>query len=255
METLCGYDTDKGRYKENNQDSLCLKVARTSVGNVTMAVLCDGMGGLNNGEIASAIAVEVFGEWFDYRLGSLLSPFSLERIKKQLREQMLLANQRIIAYGRKYNIRMGTTCSVLLLIHNYFYLIVHIGDTRIYEFDKEYRRVTRDHTLVEREVDLGRLTPEEARTDKRRNILLQCLGDQERIHPQLLSGQLKKNATFLLCSDGFYQPCSTKDFSELLTDSLDTEEEIIRRIKQLILRCRERKEKDDITAVIIRILG
>src|SRR5574344_1760653 len=157
MEVISGFYTDKGLYKENNQDSLCLKVAQTPIGLVSMVVLCDGMGGLNNGEIASAIAVQVFGEWFDCRLRTLLTPFSLENIRLQMEEQMIQANSRIITYGREHGIHMGTTCSVLLLIHDYFYVILHIGDTRIYQLHGEIRLMTRDHTLVEREVALGRI--------------------------------------------------------------------------------------------------
>ena len=255
MEIISGYYTDKGICKENNQDSICLKVATTSIGTITMAVLCDGMGGLNNGEIASAIAVQVFSQWFDYRLPALLEPFSLESITNQIKEQMWEANGRILSYGRRNHLRMGTTCSVLFLIHDYFYIIVHIGDTRIYELKGDIKLMTRDHTLVEREVSLGHLTPTQARTDRRRNILLQCLGDKESIHPQVTSGQIKKDSVYLLCSDGFYQQCLNKDFSELLPENIISEECITKRLKKLILMCRERKEKDDITTIVIRIMA
>ncbi len=255
MEIISGYVTDKGLYKENNQDSLCLKVATTQIGTVSMAVLCDGMGGLNNGEIASAIAVQVYGDWFDYRLPTLLDHFSLQNISVQMEEQMWEANRKIIEYGREHGIHMGTTCSVLLLIHGYFYIIVHIGDTRIYEISTEIKLITRDHTLVEREVALGKLTPIQARTDQRNNILLQCLGDKESIYPQIETGQPEQNAVYLLCSDGFYQQCTNLDFGILLPDKLLSEESITGSLKELILIGRERKEKDDSTAIVIRILA
>ncbi len=254
MEIISGFNTDRGLYKENNQDSLLIKVAKTSIGTVSLAVLCDGMGGLNNGEIASAIAVQVYEEWFDYSLASYLNPFSYESIMKQMEEQMRIANQKILEYGKSHNIRMGTTCSTLLLLHHYFYILVHIGDTRIYEISSEVRLLTKDHTLVEREVVLGNITPLEARTDKRRNILLQCLGDNEMIHPQVETGQVRENSVYLLCSDGLYQQCSSMDFGKLSAGNINTEEELTLQLKQLIRRCRERKEKDDITAVGLRIM-
>ena len=253
MEIISAFDSDKGLYKENNQDSLCLKIATSIIGTLSLAVICDGMGGLNNGEIASAIAVQTYGDWFESRLPFLLEPFSMENIIHQMEEQMWEANRKIMIYGREHGIRMGTTCSALLLIHDYLYIIVHIGDTRIYEINSEITLMTKDHTLVEREVALGNLTPMEARTDKRNNILIQCLGDKEIIHPHILTGQIKANSVYLLCSDGLYQRCSNLDFCDLLPERHSSEESITKSLKQLILLCRERKEKDDISAIAIRI--
>ena len=255
MGIISGYYTDKGLCKEINQDSLCLKVAKTAIGDLTMAVLCDGMGGLNNGEIASSIAVQVYADWFDYRLPVLVNPFSMEHMIHEIEEQMREANKKILEYGRMHNIRMGTTCSVLFVIHNYFTVIVHIGDTRIYEIASDIRVLTRDHTLVEREVSLGKLTPMEARIDKRRNILLQCLGDKEIIYPQVMTGQIRKECVYLLCSDGLYEQCSNTDFGELSPESLISEEQVTQKLKKLVFRCRERKEKDDITGIVIRIMA
>lgn len=253
MEIISNFVSDKGLRKENNQDSLCIKIAKTPIGYVLMSVLCDGMGGLNNGEIASALAVETYATWFDTKLSALLQPFSLDILKNQLQEQMVEANERIIAYGRTHGIRLGTTCSVLVLIDHYFYILIHIGDTRVYELREEIKLMTRDHTLVEREVILGRLTPEEAENDNRHNILLQCLGDRKAIHPDLQVGEVKMNSVFLLCSDGFYRKTTTMEMTKLLPANIHTEEDICATIKQMTLKCREKWEKDDITAIGIKI--
>lgn len=253
MEIISNHLSDKGLWKEKNQDSLCIKIARTPIGLILMAVLCDGMGGLNNGEIASALAVETYGEWFETKLSTVLQPFSLEVLKNELLEQMEKANERIIAYGCTRGIRLGTTCSVLLLIDQYFYILIHIGDTRVYELREEIKLLTRDHTLVEREIILGHLTPKEAEKDNRHNILLQCLGDRKVIHPDIQVGEVKLDSVYLLCSDGFYRRTTHMELSRLLPVKIQTEEDICATIKQLTLQCREKKEKDDITAIGIKI--
>ncbi len=253
MGILCTYNTDKGLWKEKNQDSLCIKVAETPIGTIAMAVLCDGMGGLNNGEIASAIAVQTYSNWFEKELSTLLQPFSLEQIRLQMEQQMQNANEQIIAYGREHGIRLGTTCSVLLLIHHYFYIVVHIGDTRIYKMRGDITALTIDHTLVEHEIALGHITKNEARTDSRRNILLQCLGVKHNICPETCIGETENDSVYLLCSDGFYHKSTYQDYCQLLSNQLRSEEKLLLVVKQLIRKCRERNEKDDITAIVIKI--
>ena len=94
--------TDVGNTKKTNQDSVCLKVANSkSHGQIAMAVICDGMGGLELGEVASATVIQHFADWFSYKLPKKLEAFSFERIKDDWNELILSCNKKLVNYGKQ----------------------------------------------------------------------------------------------------------------------------------------------------------
>lgn len=203
-----GY-SNVGTTRESNQDSFVIKVASTEVGDVALVAVADGMGGLSHGELASAEVIRVLSAWFEERL-----PEALEAMETSvagfenfvdgqwggLVQQM---NLDLIRRGMACGANMGTTLTAMLAIGGR-YSIVHVGDTRAYELRAHnLTQLTDDQTYVKREVDAGRLTPEEALTDPRRNVLLQCLGSTKEVVPALYHGNLSPDASYLLCSDGF----------------------------------------------------
>ena len=97
---------------------------------------------------------------------------------------------------------MGTTVTAMILTGGYYY-IVNVGDSRAYEICSNLQVLTRDQTVVAREVEQGLLTLEQAETDPRRSVLLQCIGASDVVYPDFFLGEVKKDAVYMLCSDGF----------------------------------------------------
>lgn len=148
-----------GNVKEVNQDYYFFEQGRTERGNIVFAILCDGMGGLQQGEFASKTVVEVFKAWGkehlpDYALGEFVDA----EIRREWTELVNRCNQYLHAYGRERGISLGTTLTVLLMTEERYY-IMNIGDSRAYALEAGIRQLTRDHTVVQREVDLESFPP------------------------------------------------------------------------------------------------
>ena len=165
--------SDVGTTKAVNQDSLTVKVANTICGEAAFAVMCDGMGGLEQGEVASATVVQAYEQWFLKDLPHLLARgFSEEILEKVWYRLANDCNVRIAEYSMEQKAPMGTTLTAMLLLEGRYY-ISHVGDCRAYVMGNGMEQLTEDQTYVAREVALGHMTPEQARTDARRNVLLQ----------------------------------------------------------------------------------
>lgn len=254
-EYVIGIGTDVGTQKSVNQDSICVKRVRLDMRECVLAVIADGMGGLAGGELASATVIRAFAAWFEERLPELAERFDMRLVQEELQELLQQTNERIYRYGRSHDMQMGTTVTALLLWTDGSYLIVHIGDTRAYEIAGELHQLTEDHSLVAREVRMGRLTEEEARRDSRKNVLLQCVGARLRIQPQFLTGNVRGGG-FLLCSDGFRHRVSEQEiFAAIPTHSGIRQQELDQVLRQLIRQNMERGETDNISAVLVQAAG
>lgn len=245
-------DTDVGIKKQTNQDSILIKHGQYEKGEILLAVICDGMGGLKKGEVASATVVKKFSEWFDSEL-----PFELKNLDMNIiadKWSLLLKdlNLKIAEYGQQDGIRLGTTFTGVLFIDDQ-YLAVHVGDTRLYQLDSGLKQLTTDHTFVAREIRRGNLTVEQAKKDKRRNMLLQCVGASERIEPEILTGTVQQGA-YMLCSDGFRHEISESEIYESLNPvNLINKEAMHNNVKYLIEQVKKRNEKDNISVVLVKV--
>jgi serine/threonine protein phosphatase PrpC len=251
---LTAVHTDVGLKKTTNQDSICLNIADTSIGKVAFAVLCDGMGGLSKGELASATLIRAFKKWFCTELPLIIeSGCDLNIVRNNWSNIITEQNNRISNYGKTIGASLGTTLTVLLIIND-TYLIANVGDSRAYELNENIIQITKDHTVVEREIERGRLTLEEAEKDSRRNVLLQCIGASSVVVPDFFEGKVITGSAFLLCTDGFRHEVSTKEIYDSLTPKhLLYEGDIEAKIRKLIDLIKVRKEQDNITAAIIKI--
>ena len=252
MHYLAIADTDVGIAKQTNQDSLLIKHGESEKGEVLLAVICDGMGGLEKGELASAAVVRAFAKWFDEEL-----PYELKRLDLQViagKWSLLLKdlNLKISEYGQSQNTRMGTTFTGILFVENK-YVAVHVGDTRLYHIGSSLKQMTTDQTFVAREVSKGTLTREQARTDKRRNMLLQCVGASAKIEPEILTGTVESGA-YMLCSDGFRHEISEREIYESLQPVNLVDRNIMQRnVKHLIEQVKSRQERDNISVILVKV--
>lgn len=251
MHYIATADTDVGISKSTNQDSVLIKHATTDVGEVLMAIVCDGMGGLAKGELASATVIRAFSKWFDEEL-----PYELENVDMQViggKWSLILKslNVQILEYGQQLGSNLGTTFSGILFVDDK-YVIVHVGDTRIYHIGSTLHQLTTDQTFVAREISRGTMTAEQAKTDKRRNLLLQCVGASKNVDPQILCGIAEKGA-YMICSDGFRHEVTPGEMYESLNPiNFLNENAMHNNAKYLIELVKSRQEKDNISVVLIK---
>lgn len=253
MEYIVQAATTRGLRKETNQDSMMIRVCETSRGKAVLAVVCDGMGGLARGELASASVVRAFERWLLESFPRICGkPISDGVIRSQWTQLVLSMNEKIAQFGKQQEIHLGTTVTALLLTEGRYY-ILQVGDSRCYEIGSEVRQLTEDQSLVWSEYKAGRLTKEQAETDPRRNILLECIGADDRVNPQFVFGTPKKNAVYVLCSDGFcHEPSREELYAELNAGTAGDDQMLRMRLERLINLCMERGEQDNITALAVR---
>lgn len=254
MSVLIAYHTDVGAVKKTNQDSLCIQVAETPLGMTVMAVVCDGMGGLAKGELASASVIRAFKRWFDTELAEQLSGDFTKDVLYRWRQIINEQNQRIAEYGRRFHIQLGTTLTALLAVGAKFLLIGHVGDTRVYRVADDIEQMTEDQTVVGREVRKGALTPAQAEADPRRNVLLQCIGASKNVEPQFIKQCAAEGETYLVCSDGFRHMITERElYDNFRPERLTNESDMSKRIRSLIEINKLRGERDNITAALVKL--
>lgn len=244
-------ESDIGIAKDINQDSILVKHATYGRKEVLMAVLCDGMGGLSKGELASATVIHAFEKWFSKDLLFELKDIDMNVIGGKWSLLLKTLNNRIQECGQKLGERLGTTFTGVLFIDNE-YVIVHVGDTRMYHIGSSLKQLTEDQTYVAREVNRGTLTPEQAKTDKHRNMLLQCIGASQIVEPQIICGRVKQGV-YMLCSDGFRHKITEDEIYKYLNfKRINSKQVMIRKCKYLISLIKQRKEKDNISVILIK---
>ena len=253
MEFLVSANTDIGISKNTNQDGLSVKVINTRQGKMVFAILCDGMGGLQKGEVASTSVIQAFNHWVYNSLPVLCKePLQDHIIRNQWEEIVSSQNKLIGSYGARQGIKLGTTVVVMLLTQTRYY-VLNIGDSRAYEIFDTLHQVTEDQTFICREIKLGRMTPEQAALDPRRNVLLQCVGASDEIYPDMFFGDIKKNAVYMLCSDGFRHEITPDEiYEKFQPGALTGHDEMDRNSRELIELNKYRAERDNISVVLVR---
>lgn len=252
--------SDRGIKKNTNQDSVLIKEASTDYGDVMLAVVCDGMGGLAKGEVASAALIKAFSMWFEVQFPELLyrrrtaDGINRMELENEINKLILDVNQRIADHGKISHIAMGTTAAVLLMAEGKYYTM-NVGDSRVYKIDGQgMTQLTKDQTFVQKEIAAGRMTPDEARVHPQRNVLLQCVGASEVIIPEFTQGEYKSGEVYMLCSDGFRHVITEEEFYKLIDpEKMETE----RALKDVAVYCTElnksRQEKDNISVILLKV--
>ncbi len=253
MNYLTAVHTDVGIKKKTNQDSVLVMEAESELGNVLFAVICDGMGGLAKGEVASATVIREYARWFEEDFPTILySGIMPETLRRSMENVIYAMNTKIGTYGRSIGIHLGTTVVALIVADNKYYCI-NVGDSRCYHIDDAFTQITKDQTYVQREMDMGRMTAEEARTSPQRNVLLQCVGASEFIAPDFYVGEVKPNELFLLCSDGYRHLVTVEEFYQYLNPNAVLDEAQMKEsIKYFTELNKYRREEDNISAVLVR---
>ena len=246
--------TDIGIQKSRNQDAVLLKVAQTDYGDIVLGAICDGMGGLAKGELASSTVIRMVSQWFDHSFPELLyRGLGMEILRSSWNHLIFQANSKLYSCGQQTKSKMGTTMALLLIAGKTYYLC-NVGDSRVYCVKEKLTLLTKDQTLVQREIDFGRLSYDEARKDSRRNILLQCIGASSVVKPDYYTGTVESECIFLLCSDGFRHVVTEKELYQSLTPyRLNNELSMKKSLLYLTELNKSRFETDNISAALVRV--
>ncbi len=230
--------TDRGRKRPSNEDAFGFSVEHG------VYVVCDGMGGAAAGEIASSIAV-------DEVLNRLSSGNRSDAPLPQLAEEAIFAaNEAIFSRAqRNYKLSgMGTTL-VALVVEEQNVWVLNIGDSRCYRLrGGQLEQLTLDHSLVEEQVRLGRMSRAEALRSPMRNMITRALGTQVRVTPDCFEFQAERGDLFLLCSDGLTRELSDPAIRSILNVELPLED----RCARLVEAAKKAGGHDNITCILVQ---
>src|SRR6266545_1271508 len=215
-------------------------------------MVADGMGGAAAGELASAMAADLI-----YRHLATAwardSDVSADRFAFRMKEAVELANEQIYGYAREHpEVRgMGTTVTAAGVFGEDLY-VAQIGDSRGYLVRSgEAIQLTKDQSLMQRLVDAGELTEEEAEQSERRNIILQALGPDAKIRVDLTWQELRRGDTLVICSDGLSGQVKREEIAQLVRENPDLDA----LCDHLIVLANDRGGPDNITTVVARFDG
>lgn len=245
--------TDIGTTRDSNQDSVYAGTVKTPLGNAFMGVVCDGMGGLSNGEFASRTVLNFFQNWF---LNEFVCNMPLSYISEFVFSQWWVlidkANNVLLELSEDSGEQMGTTLSVLLIINGEYYA-AQVGDSRIYlRTNENVSQVTNDHSYVMEQVQKGMMTETEARLSEKRNVLTRCIGAVKETVGDFYNGAVQSGDSFLISSDGFHGGTSLKEIGAILTELNSCKHSKVEKTLNNYIDFRKNAgEKDNITAVVV----
>lgn len=206
--------TDVGSVRPNNQDSYAAGELPNSV---AWAVVCDGMGGASGGNVASSTAVKIISE----RITSLYKDgMSYNAIKNLLTSAIAAANIEVFDESKSNDnlAGMGTTVVAAIIADKSVY-VAHAGDSRAYILSNGVlNQITKDHSFVQEMVDRGRLTPDEAKDDPRKNIITRALGVENELRVDFCEEFIEKDGVVLICTDGLTNYVSNEEIISLTSD-------------------------------------
>jgi PPM family protein phosphatase len=244
--------TDSGMVRSHNEDSIAADTASGFV------VLADGMGGYNAGEVASGIATAMLGTSLKQVLDGVepnrIEPESGETLGVRiLREQIAYANASIYqaAKSQPQYAGMGTTLVVGLFYDNHL-SVAHIGDSRMYRLRQdELKRITRDHSLLQEQIDSGMITEEMARFSQNRNLVTRALGIDPEVEPEIHTYEVEVGDVYLLCSDGLNDMVEDDEI-QLTLSSLQANLQLAS--QQLVQMANDNGGRDNVSVILVRIL-
>ena len=244
--------TDPGRVRDHNED--CIE-SRPDIG---LFVLADGMGGYNAGEVASGMATSLISDG----LQETWNPKGVERLgrdeakalsERLIHDQIARANSAIFTTSQNNPecAGMGTTLVVTLFFDN-FLTVAHIGDSRLYRLRGEsMEQVTRDHSLLQEQLDSGLITPEEAKLSQNKNLVTRALGIDPSVEPEVHVYETQPDDTYLLCSDGLSDMVEDEEI-RLTLITLKSNPNLT--VQQLVQAANDNGGRDNISAMLIRVV-
>jgi protein phosphatase len=235
---LCG-KTDAGRLRDHNEDSIGCNE------NIALAVLADGMGGHRGGEMASAMTVS-----------TILESITAKAIKNstigRLMHKAILQANKSVHESSKTNAQysgMGTTIVAVIFYDNHF-TVAHVGDSRLYRLrNGQLEQITRDHSFVQEQIDLGLHTAEQAKDSPHKNIITRAVGIDDDVQVDIKEDIAMLDDIYLLCSDGVNDMLDDEVIRKILAENSGNLENAA---SEIIKLANENGGKDNISALLAK---
>ena len=244
--------TDPGLVRAHNEDAV---FANPHLG---FAILADGMGGYNAGEVASGMATMLLSSELEQAL-SQQAPHEIERdsglpyAHRCLRDKVAATNLAIFrtAASQPQYSGMGTTLVAAVFYDNRV-TVAHVGDSRLYRLRGDtLAAITRDHSLLQKQIDNGLISPEEARFSQNRNLVLRALGVDPDVDIEIHEHAVQPGDIYLFCSDGLNDMVDDEEIQQTLralADNLD------RAATQLIQMANDNGGGDNVSVILVKVL-
>ncbi len=235
--------SDVGKVREMNQDDYYIS---ESLDEVQLYLLADGMGGYNGGEIASKLAIQTAKSYIENNFGEINK--DKDSIIQLVGSAMEYANMVVFEKSKesKELEGMGTTLEICLIYNNKAF-IGHVGDSRIYRIRKDFiRKLTQDHSYVQKLVKDGTITQEEAVHHPQKNMLMKALGCNAFVDPDVMVRGFLKEDIYVMCSDGLTNMVPQEEIYRI------AKKDIEQAPKELIKLANENGGYDNITVVVIK---
>lgn len=234
--------SDVGKVREMNQD---FYFASKPEDKLQLYIVADGMGGYKGGEIASRLAVETSRKYIINNFDTI--EHDRESILKLMKDTIEYANMVVYEKSKESEelSNMGTTIDICLIYLNKVY-IGHVGDSRVYRKRRDFfRKLTTDHSYVQKLVSDGTITKEEAYNHPKKNMLIKALGCSPYVEPDVMVKGFLKDDILLMCSDGLTNMLKDEKIVEIINENSE------KACNTLVEKANEQGGYDNITAVII----
>lgn len=240
--------TNTGMIRDHNEDAYKLPMdadAGTLASKGYLYVLADGMGGHQKGEVASAVTIETVNSEYYTAVTPLEGQDPVEAISEALSNAIEKANSQVLNATEG-----GGTTVVAAVLYEDSLVAMNVGDSRAYLLrDNQLRQLSKDHSLVRRLVEMGKISEEEALTHPRRNVLYQALGQGSDVEIHISSETLQAGDVVILCSDGLWGEVTEPEIKQVLQQSSSPFEAA----RQLIDKANASGGADNITAIIVYV--
>ena len=253
---LIGCGQSAGLQRDHNEDTIFALSSILADGRSDtpfgLCVVADGMGGHLNGEIASAIATKTVARILITKIYTHLLENHPEPMEESLQETIEHAVNEVQKNVIRYAPGGGTTLTIALILGEQV-TIAHVGDSRAYFIypDGRIQKLTKDHSLVQRMVDLEEITEAEAKSHPHRNVLLKAIGQTEPINPDVQTHQIPKCGHLMLCSDGLWGVVPEND----LYRSISSQSDPALACREMIDLANKNGGPDNISVVLVKFQG
>lgn len=243
--------SDAGMVRSHNEDAVFVSASSG------LAILADGMGGYNAGEVAAGMATSILGAELEQAFSSR-TPYRLERggatdAHSVLEVSVARANTAIYeaAQSQPQYAGMGTTL-VMARFHDNSVTLIHIGDSRAYRVrEGRLEQLTKDHSLLQEQIDSGMITLDEARLSQNRNLVTRALGVDPVVQAEIRDFDTLPGDIYLLCSDGLNDMVDDGDIAETLRVHADDPEQAA---TLLVQKANDHGGRDNVSVVLVKIM-
>jgi serine/threonine protein phosphatase PrpC len=250
VEILIGSRTDVGRVRSNNEDSC------STIPEIKLFIVSDGMGGQSHGEVASAIAVDTIAEYCTVPRGDISSSGpdrrpDLSEKTNRLISAVRCANNRIYRTGSENPLLRGMGATVVAAwLEDLRLSLVHVGDSRAYLLRAgALAQLTVDHTLLAEQIRTGLIKSEEAHLSNFQSVLIRALGTHENVELDATEYMLANNDIMLLCTDGLTRMVSDPEIASTLMEYRDAQTTA----DKLIAMANDHGGRDNISVIVLHI--